>query len=333
MQPIRASSLEDVPRTQPWIWRGLIAPGYVTLLTSLWKSGKTTLIAHLLSQRRQGGKLAGLDVRPGVTAVLTEEDSNLWAYRHRRLDLGKDNMFFCRPFADRPTLEQWEILAAQLRQLRAEHGLDLVVVDPLAYFLPAASENLAMLVLEGLSPMLRLAREGLGVLIAHHPAKGVQREGQAARGSGAISGCADILLEMSFVGQNSHFDRRRRLQGYSRFEETPRRLFLELNPEGTEYTLLPDLGPGDLHRHWDQLSAILTEATSPLSRREIIERWPDAEVPTPTTLWRWLDHAFAHGLVAREGTGLKKEPFRYRLKRQETAAQTESRLIFEGGAG
>src|SRR5262245_4478049 len=58
----------DVPPTR-WLWHGLLAPGKLTLLTSLWKSGKTTLLAHLLARRRCGGDFLGLPVTPGVSLV------------------------------------------------------------------------------------------------------------------------------------------------------------------------------------------------------------------------------------------------------------------------
>src|SRR5207249_5540967 len=38
-------------RQPRWLWHGLLGPGKLTLLTSLWKSGKTTLLAHLLARR------------------------------------------------------------------------------------------------------------------------------------------------------------------------------------------------------------------------------------------------------------------------------------------
>ncbi len=43
-----------------WLWHGFVARGNVTLLTSLWKAGKTTLISLLLARRKAGGMLAGL---------------------------------------------------------------------------------------------------------------------------------------------------------------------------------------------------------------------------------------------------------------------------------
>jgi hypothetical protein len=38
-----------------WIWQGYLAGGKITTLTSLWKSGKTTLISILFAQMGQGG--------------------------------------------------------------------------------------------------------------------------------------------------------------------------------------------------------------------------------------------------------------------------------------
>src|ERR1051325_6318306 len=49
----------------PWLWHGSLAPGNVTLLTSQWKSGKTTLVSVLLDRMKAGGQLAGLPVAAG----------------------------------------------------------------------------------------------------------------------------------------------------------------------------------------------------------------------------------------------------------------------------
>jgi hypothetical protein len=44
------NELEDQRPAMPWLWHGYLAPGKVTLLTSEWKSGKTTLTAHLFAR-------------------------------------------------------------------------------------------------------------------------------------------------------------------------------------------------------------------------------------------------------------------------------------------
>jgi hypothetical protein len=47
-----------------WLWHGYLAAGNITLLTSQWKSGKTTLLSVLLAKMAQGGVMAGLRVKP-----------------------------------------------------------------------------------------------------------------------------------------------------------------------------------------------------------------------------------------------------------------------------
>src|SRR5947209_11175184 len=76
-----------------WLWQGYLAPGNVTLLTSQWKAGKTTLLSVLLSQLRKGGDVAGLAVTPGKAVVISEEPNGAWARRHRKLGFG-DVCFF-----------------------------------------------------------------------------------------------------------------------------------------------------------------------------------------------------------------------------------------------
>lgn len=71
-----------------WLWHGLVAAGKVTLFTSLWKSGKTTLLAHFLARRRAGGDFLGQAVAPGGSLVASEEPRDLWPERRRRLGLG-----------------------------------------------------------------------------------------------------------------------------------------------------------------------------------------------------------------------------------------------------
>lgn len=47
-----------------WLWHGYLARGALTLLTSQWKSGKTTLVSLLLARMQTGGDLAGAPLLP-----------------------------------------------------------------------------------------------------------------------------------------------------------------------------------------------------------------------------------------------------------------------------
>src|SRR5262245_20671039 len=93
-----------------WTWCGYLAAGAVTLLTSRWKSGKTTLPALLRARLKAGGELAGSAVAAGRAVVVSEEPRALWRQRGDKLGYGPHLAFVCRPFAARPTAGQWQAL-------------------------------------------------------------------------------------------------------------------------------------------------------------------------------------------------------------------------------
>src|SRR4029077_17366089 len=184
----------NAPQTVDWLWDGFVAGGNLTLLTSQWKAGKTTLLSLLLSRRKQGGQLAGLAVKPGKSVVVSEEPLSLWADRARRFDFGGQVCFISQPFRTIPGPEDWQTLLDRILALKQQHGIDLAVFDPLAPFLRC--ENHAQGILETLLPLRALTENGLAVLLLHHPAKREKPVGQAARGSEALLGHVDISIEM-----------------------------------------------------------------------------------------------------------------------------------------
>jgi hypothetical protein len=151
-----------------WLWYGYLAGGQITLLTSQWKSGKTTLVAVLLARMGQGGRLAELPVAAGRAAIVSEEGPDNWAERCRKLDIGKHVSFFCRPFAEVPTRSHWRALVDGMLELHQREGLDLVVIDPLALFLPASNENSADGMMDCLLALRDLTARGMSVLLIHH---------------------------------------------------------------------------------------------------------------------------------------------------------------------
>jgi AAA domain len=309
-----------------WLWHGVLAPGKVTLLTSLWKSGKTTLLAHLLACRRSpnpsetgraetspADAFLDLAVARGTSLIISEEPADLWAERRRRHRLGAELGVLTRPFAGRPSFAELRQLAGQILDLKRERGLDLVVFDSLAMFLPARNENSADAMVDALGPFVALAEADLAVWLLHHPSKGEPALGQAARGSGALLASVDIFLEMRHPGGNP-FTRRRKIFGWSRYQETPRQMLIELSSDGLTYQRLVDAGD-DFHANWDTVHLILAAATNGgLTRSAIREAWPPgAAKPHDATLWRWLDRAVELGIAARIGKGTKTEPYRYVL--------------------
>lgn len=299
-----------------WIWDGYLARRNVTLLTSQWKTGKTTLLAVLLSKLASGGKLAELEVRSGRACVVTEEIAAHWHRRGTKFDFGPHLTFFCRPFRRKPDHTQWLSLIDALDRQRAEHGLDLVVIDTLPSFLPPGVENQDDAVVEALAPLEKLTAAGTAVLLLHHPRKGELRAGQAARGSGALSGLADILVEMQMVHGAPFNDRRRRLTAWSRYDETPRRLLIDLAEDGCDYLVREEASlpiDEELELGIEVVQEVLARVGTQLTREKIVKHWPERRVPGTATVWRWLDRAIERGLVVRYGRGRAGDPFRYAL--------------------
>jgi hypothetical protein len=170
-----------------------------------------------------------------------------------------------------------------------------------------------------LAPLQRLTGLGVGVLLFHHPRKHLGPAGTISRGSGALLAYVDIYLEMEHFDPKDDLDRRRRLRAFSRIEQTPRRAILELNEPGTDYLYLGDFVEVESRDGWERLRHFLETAPCKLSRDEILEDWPAADVPVPgaTALWQWLEKAVADGRLAREGAGAKNDPFLYWLPGKE----------------
>src|SRR5262249_59627711 len=119
----------------------------------------------------------------------------------------------------------------------------------LAYFLPARTENVAGVMIDALAPFLALTEAGLAVSLLHHPSKGDPPLGQAARGTGALLASVDIPLEMRHPAGNP-FTPRPNLFAWSRFDETPRQMLIELSPDGLTYQRLAD-SSDEFHANWE----------------------------------------------------------------------------------
>jgi hypothetical protein len=313
------SEAQSVTEDRPsWLWHGYLAPGCVTVLTGPAKAGKTTLLAALLARMGAGGTLAGLAVRPGKAAVVSEEPLRHWQERGQRLGFGPHLCLFCQPFQGLPRPAEWLALINHLLDLHGGRGLDLVVFDSLSVFLPPWSEASSTGILQALLPLKRLTAAGISVGLWHHPAKGEPAIGQAARGSGALLAQPDVLIELRWHVRPDSNDRRRRLHALSRFPDTPRQLVIELTADGTDYTSHGDLEMVDFMTSWDALRDVLGTVCYKLTRPEVLERWPaDWPKPATQTLWRWLDRAVALNLVRRDGAGVRFAPFRYWLPERE----------------
>ncbi len=309
----RRSQIAHLDGPVPWVWHGYLARHALTLLTGQWKIGKTTLLAALLARLGAGGVLAGRRVEPGRAVVITEEGASLWLKRLARHGIGEAASFAFRPFVRKPLPRQWQYLLDDLADLNRRRRIDLLVIDPLAGVLPGREEASAAAMTDVLRPLRELADCGPAVLILHHPRKGLAAGGQAARGTGALPAFVDFLVEMHWAGPAAADNRRRRLAAWSRHEETPGRVLLELSADGTDYAVVEGK-PDGADDEVDRVLEGLLRATPGLTARELAVRWPaGAERPRWRALVGRLRGLSDAGRLARTGGGHRYAPFRYRL--------------------
>ncbi|MBX7105562.1 MAG: AAA family ATPase [Gemmataceae bacterium] len=318
-QLLTGADLDRLPvEANPWLWDDFLAPGMVTLLTSRWKAGKTTLLAALFAKMAAGGELAGSAVRAGRVVIVSEESPAMWGERRQRLGLGDHVSYFCRPFVARPTDAEWRAMVDVIAGIAA----DLVVIDPLAMVLPAGAENSPDLLLGTLTYLHRLTELGRAVMLLHHPRKAARADEMSPRGTGALSGFVDVLMTLDHVPSG---ERRRRLTTVSR-RSTPGPRVIELSADGAEYALVTEVEPDDFDDGWPVLRMVMEDALEWLTRKRILAQWPEDHIrPSAITLWRWLDRAVAMGQLERKGSGRRQDPYKYSLpgkihRREEVAA-------------
>jgi hypothetical protein len=311
---------ETAPPPTPWLWDGYLKSGDVTLLTSVWKTGKTTLLTGLLRHLGRGEPFLGRPVRPGRAWVVSEESPDLWAERVRRRPIGRHVELLARPFAGRPTHDEWADLIDQAVTARAAGELDLFVVDPLASFLPGRSESEPTTVLESLAPLHRLTTAGVSVLLLHHPRRQAADAGSKARGGGALLGFMDLTMEITRYSRLESDASRRLLSAQSRRTGAADRLAYEWDAAADEFRVVADPRDRQFEENWQAVVAVLQGRTGAVTAKEIREVWPDeAERPKLATLYDWLNRGHAKKLIRREGRGTRVNPWRYRLENANDA--------------
>ena len=302
----------------PWLWNGFLLPGDITLLTSRWKLGKTTLLAGLLQALGTGTPFLNRSTRPARAWIVSEESDSQWGERLRLMPLGPHVELLARPFRGRPAMDEWNFLIDEAVEAAVAEKLELVVIDPLASFLPGRCESDAGTLLEALQPLHRLTMAGVAVLLLHHPRKKSAEVGSSARGSGALLGFVDCSVELTRYSKLKTDFKRRLLAAQSRRGETPARLAYEWNPQNGAFAESTDARQRQFDENWQTILGILNGRSGGITTKEIAAVWPDDTAkPSSTALYDWLNIAATRKLVRREGQGTNGNPWRYRLENED----------------
>jgi hypothetical protein len=204
------------------------------------KAGKSTFIGHLLKAIQAGDMFVGRATQRCRTLIVSEESEGLWIRRRDNLELDDSVHVMSRPLLAKPDFSTWAEFVAFIAEQADRLQCDLVVIDTTSAFAPWRSENDAAEVQGTLTPLNRLTTAGRAVLLVHHIGKADQSEGRAARGSTALAGAVDIILELRRYRGEDPDDRRRVISGLGRFDEIPTEIVIELAEDGSGYTAQGD---------------------------------------------------------------------------------------------
>lgn len=291
-----------------WIWPGYIARGGITLFTGLWKCGKSTLLAHLLRDIRRGGGLVDEPTDCGVI-VLSEEPAGLWANRRDDLDLDPEIRIAHRHTLARPTGPEWTRIIGEIVREIEKGTYGLVVIDTLASWWPVLNENDAGEMGEALAPLRAISNAGAGLLLCHHPRKGDGQHATATRGSGALPGFVDLIVELRrYATDDGDPDTRRRLTAYGRFEGVPDERIIDLGPDG--YTIVGGVAEARADDIRATIAEILPDDGPGMTLEEVRDNWPGTP-PGKNRVRAMLNEGANHERWGRSGTGVKGDPIRF----------------------
>lgn len=305
-EPVLITTLSSEQTPVDWLWEGFLARGQFTLFASLWKAGKTTLICWLLKSIESQEQFIGKDTKSVNVLIISEESEALWAKRKEEYQFGTNIWLSCRPLNRKTNSQQWVQFISRTAEFCLENQIDFVIIDTLATFWPVRDENDATQVTSALLPLNSLLDMKLALMVIHHDRKSGGEEGTASRGSGALPAYADIIVEFRRFDPSKREDTRRIVKTYSRYEETPPELVLELTEQGYEVH-----GTKAQVIQKEKLSLVLDivpfEPAS-YSIDKILSEWPEDEYGKPphkTTMYRWLQKLKDLGSVRVVGSSME----------------------------
>lgn len=160
--------------------------------------------------------------------------------------------------------------------------------------------------------MLNLASRR-GLLLVHHLKKGDGAEATGSRGSGALPGFVDTIVEMRRHDAKDRHSRKRVITGYGRDDETPAEIVIELDAETNEYRGLGDRKGARRAEIKHTFFTLLPTEGPGMTLDEIKEAWPEDMKPAKAAILEALHEGTDRGEWIRGGTGKKGNPYRFHV--------------------
>lgn len=299
---------ERAPEAPPFVWSGYLYRKAVTILASKPKGGKSTITAALLEAlTSDASQFLGREVLNGRAVFVTEEgDSTLM---HKLPQSAQIRVLTRDSVWPKPS---WTKMINAAAAEAVKWDCCLLVIDTFAFWaqLAADKEKDAGAIGAALDVLIEAASVGdFSVLLIHHSKKGGGEDGESLRGSSAIAGAVDVILELERPDETK--PGQRSLLALSRYADTPGSMLVERSTEGAWRVIgsSDDRAGAKSVAMRQEVLDVLEGETGGLSREDLIEAtgkgWPK--------LLATLNALQREGLVAVDGAGRKGSPKVYSL--------------------
>jgi predicted transcriptional regulator len=192
--------------------------------------GKSTLLFALIAALQDGSAFLGLPAKQSGVLLLTEERKGTLASKVKRWTLNGSVHHLRRQQA---VGETWAGIVHHATAYCHENRLGVLMVDTFSEWARIVNENEAGEVLAAIGALQQAADTGLAVQVVSHQRKSPGRFGEAVRGSNALTGAVDIIVEVerSLTFRDANM---RVLRAVSRYDEMPEDLVIALTEDGFE---------------------------------------------------------------------------------------------------
>lgn len=268
------TTMESSKTTLEWVLRGFLAKGAVSLLVGQPKAGKSWWVYALLAAMERGDEeFVGYPLHGRRAVVLSEEAPGTILGKRRRFGGSDAGAAFLTRTAAFPPRPLRVVIDEAMRKAR-EIGAETIVVDTWAIWahLPPDAEKDAGATQKALEPLLAAAGQGFAVLVVHHMKKADGEDGTSVRGSSALLGTIDILIELRRFGEGDEGggdgkSGKRALKTMGRFEECPEEVIVEL--QGDRFINRGTAKSARVASLSDKVVDAITNAPAPVSFSEV----------------------------------------------------------------
>jgi hypothetical protein len=277
--------------------------------------GKSTLVYGLLgaltASENGTGSFIGLPVRGSDVLILTEEPPATVEEKADRFGLVDERVHVLPKRGARASRPWPALIEAVLAFCREHEEVRVVVVDTLDKFADLTakrSEADTGVIREMIDPLYPLLDLGVAVVLITHQRKEEGSFGLRVRGGTALTGSADVIVEVERPAESAGLGRGARvLKLVSRFAGTPEEIAVELGEDGWR-SLGTVAGAVRRMRQEDVLTLLdevprTAEELLPLAGGRLSQR----------TLERRLQELSERALAVREGAGVRGDPHRFTL--------------------